>query len=217
MLRGVAWLKRPQLLALVCACMRAVSRPVASVVVEYPLHVHDVAVDEQVQAMSSQSVADAEVLLCLLSCVIDGWPSPVKNDVPVEIRELMLQVHARCVIFLLEGCRQLVAAVRWCQGGCFSLCGFVMALLSWGSDVAKHRHHAVVLAYLEITTRYSSIFKHYPDFLPPVIITMMGAGYVSMMQPCVFFAARLGRRVPWPATVRRVLYLSWTVSFAAPE
>ncbi len=49
----------------------------------------------QIKSLASQSVGDAELLLCLLWCLREGWPASSKDHVPVEMREMILQVHAR--------------------------------------------------------------------------------------------------------------------------
>ncbi len=58
-------------------------------------------------------------------------------------------------------------------------------LVSTYSDIAKHPHHIAVLAYLEMTTRFSAIFKYHADFLPRVLLTMMGTGCVTTLDLCI--------------------------------
>ncbi len=49
----------------------------------------------QMSNLAALPVGDAELLLSLLWCLREGWPAATKDHVPVEMRELILQVHAR--------------------------------------------------------------------------------------------------------------------------
>jgi hypothetical protein len=159
----------------------------------------------QVGYLGSMPVGDTELLLTLLGCLHDGWPSVDKKHVPAELRDFVLKIHARCVC--LGACAGWPASSQLLRprGNKLHLCVascWLCACTKTGSDIAKHPHHIVALAYVEAITRYSAIFKSHPDFLPPVLLGMLGPGYVpsprgfsSGLPP--FSCCALGR-VLWP-------------------
>ncbi len=148
----------------------------------------------QLPRLSEEPVGEAELLLYLTIGVQEVWPGVSKADVPEDMRPLVLQIHARygsCLLCHFNADVVVVSVAapffvsRVAVGRApLAPCLIVSVDSSLCSGVGRHRHPEVVKQYLEFTFKFVAIFKHAPEFLPPVLQAMMSYGCVTAVVQC---------------------------------
>jgi hypothetical protein len=84
--------------------------------------------------LASQSFSDAEIVPHIVMCLLEGWPSASRSDVPRPIEDLVLQIHSRYELaWSLCGVMSTVTRVEMA-----AICAKAASSLAWLSLGVVH-------------------------------------------------------------------------------